>query len=516
MTKKVCIIGSGPLPNAPEGIREAAGLRTEQFVSPVLKAGHTILLVCIYNTLDTSFEERKEGITILHISRTDATLLRQIRHAMSLFCPDVIIGVNTFPSYIASKIKPKKTPLWSDLNGWIIAESQIRGWTEKTDTHFANAWRQEKKIITSSDMISTVSEAQKFCTIGELTALGQIRHDNTLEKRVISIQNCTKWFDTDKSHMSFVVNSRVRHDFDKIDKNVHTLSSEEITGNMFIFKKKTIQTKNVEVTRKTLLYREKKEDTDKEDNTDNSMIPSCLLRGKMVPNDAFVITWIGGYNNWVDEKTLFEALEIAMSKVSHLYFVSTGGAIAKVAHDTFGRFRQRIDMSKFKHRFIFLGWIATPDMKKVYAESNVGISVDIDCLETQTGARNRLNEMMKFGLPVITTQGSEIASIISKYKTGIVSPSGNATMLCDAIITLVNLSKEEREDISQRGQRLIFDTLNEDKIMQPLLDFIENPILADKRSIPIEGWWLLVQNALWYAKKNGIRSLWNKWIQLIS
>ena len=114
-----------------------------------------------------------------------------------------------------------------------------------------------------------------------------------------------------------------------------------------------------------------------------------------------------------------------MSTCPNLYFVSTGGAIKDVSNKAFSDFLDKIDTSKNKGKYIFLGWINTEDMHKIYQESDIGINVDFLCTETETGARNRLNEMIKFQLPIITTGGSEIAETIGKYKAGECVPNQN-------------------------------------------------------------------------------------------
>ena len=202
MKKKILIIGSGPLPNDKEGIREAAGLRTHQFFQPIKEKGHDITLFCIHNNskipADKNISTDRQEIEVMRGHRHDKNLKRQLRQIISQFSPDVIVGVNTFPAFIASEVCPEETPFWADLNGWIMAEAQARGFTEGTNIHFANAWRQELSILSSADKISTVSRAQKFATIGEMAGAGLLQIDNFHEEKVFAFPNCTEFFDIDK------------------------------------------------------------------------------------------------------------------------------------------------------------------------------------------------------------------------------------------------------------------------------------------------------------------------------
>ncbi len=459
MKKNIVIIGSGPLPNDTIGIREAGGLRTHQFTKAIAHTGHNITLVCIHNNDNFTEQIKKDNTdktnspiyhntSIIRVHRHD----KNLKDAIPVDNIDIIFGVNTFPSFIASQICPPNIPLWTDLNGWIMAESQARGYTEQTNIHFANAWRQEKYILDKADRISTVSTAQKFCTLGEMASTGNILYQNFHEELVFAIPNTTEFFSTDTPHKS-----------DTFDKH----------------------------------------DTTKP-----------LFRGNKIPHDAITISHIGGYNNWVDTSTLFYAIDNAMSLLPHLYFISTGGAIKDVSNKAFSDFLDKIDTSKYKDRYVFLGWIPTKDMYKVYTESDIGINVDFACIETETGARNRLNEMIKFQLPIITTKGSEIAETIGQYKAGECVPNGNINALTDSIVKMATLAKESKLTTYKQQCAFIQNSVyNPKTVMQPVLDFINTPIIRNKTKTQQDSPFSLLKNTIWYMKRNGIRQTFHKIIQ---
>jgi glycosyltransferase involved in cell wall biosynthesis len=153
---------------------------------------------------------------------------------------------------------------------------------------------------------------------------------------------------------------------------------------------------------------------------------SRVLRGVVVPEDAFVALWAGGYNTWTDVGLLFEALTAAMAQVPLLHFVSTGGMIEGHDELTFHRFRERSLSCPFRDRFHFVGWVPTADVPSYYFESDLGINVDSDNYETLFGARNRLNDMLKVGLPVLTTLGTEISRILADHALALVCELGDA------------------------------------------------------------------------------------------
>ncbi|MEI7511112.1 MAG: glycosyltransferase family 4 protein [Candidatus Peregrinibacteria bacterium] len=444
MQKKILLIGSGPLPFEGEGIRNAGGLRTEQFLSPLTKGQYEVFSILIHS--EALPKEQKEEDGSFRISRSDPFLFRQIRHKIKNFSPDICIAVNTFPSFVAAKTLPKETPFWADLNGWIMAEAQVRAGETGSNALIPNSWHQEKTVLLRADKVSTVSTPQRFATIGELASIGRIRKETNNYDFVTSIPNATKKFALD----------------------------EEL-----------------------LPLRE-------------------IRKEKGIPEGATVISFIGGYNNWVDEKSLFEGLEKAMARDEKVFFVSTGGNIDKIATGVFGRFQERIRQSKYKNRFVFLGWIATKDMASVYNASDIGISTDILCTETETGARNRINEMMKFGLPVITTSGSEIAERVAQYECGLVAASGNSDEIAEKILIL---SRDEtlRKKYGENGKQIVENIFHEDLLFKPIEEFILSQKIAPDRALralDMNGGILsFLKGAFSYGRQNGIPAFFKKIFQ---
>jgi len=182
-----------------------------------------------------------------------------------------------------------------------------------------------------------------------------------------------------------------------------------------------------------------------------------VLRGTLVPADAFVVLWAGGYNTWTDVDFLYEALTAAMAEVERLHFVSTGGMIEGHDEITFDRFVERAGASRFRDRFHFVGWVPTEQVPSYYFESDLGINVDSRNYETVFGARNRLNDMMKTGLAVLTTLGTEISEVIAENDLGLTSLLGDAAAFAEQMVwaaghpeQLSAMAERARDDVRER------------------------------------------------------------------
>lgn len=175
----------------------------------------------------------------------------------------------------------------------------------------------------------------------------------------------------------------------------------------------------------------------------------AVIRNGVVPEDAFVVLWVGGYNTWTDTDLLSSALDAAMEEIDSLHFVSTGGAIPGHDELTFERFLHHARTSRFKDRYHFVGWVPTEHVPSYYFESDLGINVDSDNCETTFGARNRLNDMMKAGLPVLTTLGTEISWEIHQAGAGLTAPLGDVSEFTRQIVW----AARNRDELRQRGEK---------------------------------------------------------------
>ncbi len=395
--------------------RPAAGLRTNQFIKALMEEGDFelyLITIGMPECYEGEIEEKEQSIAYkckqYTISKNSPKLFSKIQKLHDEFVPDVIVGVNTYPSYVAAKIK-SKAPFWADLNGWIMAEAQAQAYKAGNNAFLPHYYELEKTILKAADKISTVSENQKFAVYGELASLGRLNQKTFGYEFVHHIANGTEWFVTDKVH------------------------TEEIAWDA------------------------------------------------KIPKDGFVALWMGGYNTWVDEETLFKGLEGAMEVCPKLYFVSTGGEIKGLDDTTFERFKKLIDNSKHKGRFIFLGWIDTEEIPHLYKMAHCGLNVDRLCVETLTGARNRINEFMKFGLPIITTLGSEIAYKVKDKEAGLTTESGNSAELTRALQKLYCYWGQKEEDLQKmgkNGQTYAEEEANYKNLSLEFVAWIKSPALA--------------------------------------
>lgn len=443
--KRILLIGNAPLPQEHAKTSPAAGLRTYQFLQPLLEFCDVRLVSiampeCYETEPNRAISKHSERYTRLNISKNDPELLAEIQKVHDEFHPDLIVSVNSWPSYIATGLTTL-APIWADLNGWIMAEGQAQAYKMDSNDYLSHYSEIEMAVLSRADKISTVSKAQQYAVFGELAGIGRLNKESFGYKFVEHIANGQEWH-------------------------------EEIINDV-----------------------ESKTESD---------IRTAL---GTIPKDAFVLLWLGGYNTWVDEFTLFKGVIEAMEKNEKIYFLSTGGGIKGLDNGTFARFQKMIAESEYKGRFIFLGWIDSSEIPLLYSRAQVGLNIDRRCIETATGARNRINEMMKFGLPVITTLGSEISYEVVVAAAGLGVKSGDHKALTTAILEMSGAKSEQGGQDShadgrdrsktdhvteklrtfgQNGQKYIKEFCNYKTTLKPLLDWLENPRPAPDRNVRVD------------------------------
>lgn len=440
--KKLFLVGNGPLPNEQAPMRTAAGLRTYQFLKPLLaQSDVSIQLVTIampesYNeAINFKNIKHSEEFSQLLVSKDDPKLLEHLQQAHDEFQPDAILSVNTYPSFITSQLR-FSAPWWADLNGWIMAEAQAQAFKMESDDYLPHYYKMEEAVVQRADKFSTVSSPQAYALLGELAFCGRLNSKTFGYQFVSSIQNGTEWFEGESKKGKKLV-------FDHAGNPYTEWSQPFFLPFLDIFRTGS--------------------------------------------KDAFVLLWVGGYNTWVDEKTLFRAVDDAMSECPNLYFVSTGGALPGLDNVTFDRFQKMVAQSVHKDRYIFLGWVKQEELTALYGLADAGLNVDRQCIETITGARNRINEMMKFGLPVISTLGSEVVDFMSQAEAGVAVENGNFQALTKAIHLFYQDKKDNQgqqlAEYGKNGRHFIQQECNYKLLIQPFVEWLTQPVSAPDRGL---------------------------------
>ena len=205
-----------------------------------------------------------------------------------------------------------------------------------------------------------------------------------------------------------------------------------------------------------------------------------IYRGTAVPSDAFVVLWVGGYNAWSDPATLFSGIDSAMSEASTIHFVSIGGPV--VSDIPYGRLQELIATSRHRERYHLMGWRQERgEVLKAYREADIGISVDLPIYETHFGTRTRLLEMLRYDLPVITSDGCELAATLKREGAALTFESQDSRSLTELLVRASRDRSLLQAGIA-RGRGLAEGLLAFETTTAPLRAWVQAPRVAPDRA----------------------------------
>jgi glycosyltransferase involved in cell wall biosynthesis len=414
---KILAFGIGPLPFENQTKFYGSSIRTWHFVKPLLEQGHEICLIAMqlpdpYHELNLDKLIKRDITDIpseakpwIYYSVDELSVFRDLQFLQQVhdeFQPDGLLGINTHAAWMTGQIKSDK-PFWADLNGYSMAEAQIKSFQMKDDKWVDYFWEQEKTIIHRADIFSTVSLPQKYALIGELATINRLNAATSNYDFVHHIPNS-------------IENQEWQH------------------------------TKTV-------------------------------LRGKDVTDSDFVILWSGSYNTWTNIEFLFNGLTKAMEINPRIKFVSTGGKIDGHDDTTYPRLVEMVNQSPLRDRFILKGWIPLEDVPNYYFETDLGLNIDGNNYEVVFGARNRLNSMMKAGLPILTSLGSEITYVLDKERLALTFPIGDVEKFANRILWAAE-HREELKHMGLKSKHYIFDTWTFEKTTRSVQTWAKKPVHA--------------------------------------
>jgi len=425
--KSVILLGVGPLPYQTDKTIFGPGVRTEQFVQAIISAGFKVDLFTMpfgKGKQEKKIEKVFEDSNLSHHSIYSSKY--EIVNILTDFCiqykPICIVTTTDVMANISAQIK-LELPIWNDFYGLPMAEAQMLAFRYDSDEGLLGAWLRLLNVWRRGDKFSGASMAQENAMVGILSAVGR------LNKYTAGYQF------------------------------THTIPP-------FIPEKKLEHTKDVLRSRGGVSP------------------PSSQGRRDVAPTikeDDFLLLWQGGYNTWTDIETLFKGLELAMEKDEQIKYVSVGGKIDGHDEVTYPRFEQLVERSKFKDRFILLGWLPTGEVANYCLECDAGINIDAYSYEGIFGTRTRIMDWVNAKLPVITTALCELAFDLGEKGLVETFPIGDSKTLSEKILKLAQ-NKSEAKSMAEKAYKYVKSVYNIKTTTEPLISWLQNPSLAPDNS----------------------------------
>ena len=123
-----------------------------------------------------------------------------------------------------------------------------------------------------------------------------------------------------------------------------------------------------------------------------------------------------------------------------------------------------------------MGWVPYDRRQDFLLESDVGVSTHFDHLETTFSFRTRIPRLHLGGLPVVSTEGDELAPWIAETATGRVVAFEDPGSISSALISLLKdrMHRQAAADAVRRAQ----PDFTWDAALAPLVSYCEEPWVA--------------------------------------
>lgn len=198
-----------------------------------------------------------------------------------------------------------------------------------------------------------------------------------------------------------------------------------------------------------------------------------------VGESDFLLLWGGGIWPWLDPRTAIRATALAATKrpeVKLLFLgsghpnpgVTTGNEASEQAR------RYAEELGVLGHTVLFNEqWVPFAKRVDYLTAADAGLLAHHPGIETRYAFRTRLLDCFWAGLPVLTTAGDELSSLVNRNGAGTSVPPGDHEALAEAIVTLA-----ENRDVRMKAQTAsqnLGDRFRWDRVFAPLERFVDRP-----------------------------------------
>lgn len=200
-----------------------------------------------------------------------------------------------------------------------------------------------------------------------------------------------------------------------------------------------------------------------------------------VAEDDKVIIWWGGLWDWLDPETLVKAM-VKVQKVRKDIKCIIVGTQHPDPHFTPHKVVERVielsdKLGVINKSVFFVGWVKYDERMNYLMDSDIGISLHYNNLETRFSFRTRILDYLWSELPMIVTFGDSFADLVEQHKIGKTIEPGNDDQLAHSIIELLDCPIEKSKFIQ------IKEIFYWEQAVQPLVRFCQNPSVSKDRLV---------------------------------
>lgn len=191
-----------------------------------------------------------------------------------------------------------------------------------------------------------------------------------------------------------------------------------------------------------------------------------------------LVLWGGGIWNWLDPLTVIKAVDLLRTRQPRVRLLFLGGGHP---NPTVPAMRMAADARALadargltgSHVFFNEGWVPYDERHDHLLDADVAVSAHVDHVETAFSYRTRVLDYVWARVPVVTTAGDAVASLVTAAGAGLGVPSGDVLAMADALATV--LGDETVASTCRAAADRLAPTLAWEHALAPLVTFCAEP-----------------------------------------
>ncbi|HMO17200.1 MAG TPA: glycosyltransferase family 4 protein [Oligoflexia bacterium] len=215
-----------------------------------------------------------------------------------------------------------------------------------------------------------------------------------------------------------------------------------------------------------------------------SLGPENFVRNDLPPSSINfpLIVSGGGWFPWQDQsKAIFQIARYFIEKKKgklQIYGTPHDNPSPSPEELAIRRIFASVEDLSTKHGEVdVVGYVGRDDLLKEYSKASVALELMTYNLERELAFTTRTIEYLWCGLPVIYNNYSEISDHISEYDAGWTIDPGDSSAL-KLVLDEIMDNPEIIRSKSRNAQQLARERFSWDKTINPLVDFLKNPVIS--------------------------------------
>lgn len=198
-----------------------------------------------------------------------------------------------------------------------------------------------------------------------------------------------------------------------------------------------------------------------------------------------VVLWNGGIWAWLDAPCAIRAIGLLAERRPQVKLVFMGAATLPAGLQAQAQAQALASELGLAGESVFFndGWVAYEERAAWLSSANCVISTHTDHLETRFAFRTRMLDAFWAELPIVCTEGDDLADRVSREDLGVTMPAGDYLAVAAALERVLSNGREHyRPQLSAAGAEQRWS-----RVAEPLVRWVCDPVVGAAPRLRVRG-----------------------------